>query len=471
MIDLQAFIDRFNSMACVLSIEKTGDGKKGAIRIEAANDEYVQAMEKRDENGKHIFTKKFVPGERYESYMKKMLNFENFVYECAIQKKPVHAYIRQEHFDFCINLLMLPLDIDDPKKAYCSFTNEISQEVDPDEMSRLSAETSANVLKTCIKLRKATNLQQTMDEVINDIREICSASYCCVLLTDFNEHTCSVFSDSIKKGSDQLSIREIVSEDFLEHAKIWLDILAGSNCLMIRDKKDMDFIRKQHPTWHSSLANANVHSLVLLPLEYNNSVIGFIWVANFNTDNTLQIKETLEITTFFVASEIANYQLVERLEMLSHKDLLTGVQNRNSMNNRISEFIDGKVPHKSLALIFADVNGLKPINDNQGHDAGDRLLKDASRILKETFEDGEIYRAGGDEFLVIVLDHPKEDLKAKVVKLREESKKPNNVSFSLGFYYDDQGGDIRNAMHEADVRMYEDKKEFYAHFPANRKRL
>ena len=310
-----------------------------------------------------------------------------------------------------------------------------------------------------------------MDEVIEDIRKICGANYCCVLLTNFNEHSCSVFSDSVKVNSHHRSIRDYLTEDFVDYAKSWLHLLARSSCLIIKNKEDLETIKQQYPNWHTSLTNANVESLVLLPLEYNNVILGFIWVSNFDVSNTLNIKETLELTTFFVASEIANYQLVGRLEYLSNMDLLTSVQNRNSMNNRVSQFMNGKVQYKSLAVIFADLNGLKPVNDKYGHDAGDELLKKASSALKLTFSKSEIYRAGGDEFLVIILDQPKEDIEAKVQKLRENSENTDNVSFSLGFYYNENGGNIRTAMHEADVRMYEDKKQFYLRHPEKRKNL
>ena len=152
-------------------------------------------------------------------------------------------------------------------------------------------------------------------------------------------------------------------------------------------------------------------------------------------------------------------------------DLLTGVQNRNSMNNRVSKFINGTVQYKSLAVIFADLNGLKPVNDEFGHDAGDELLKNAAATLKSAFNKSEIYRAGGDEFLIIILDQPKEDIEAKVKKIRKDSEDTDKVSFSLGFYYNEKGGDIRTAMHEADIRMYEDKKQFYLRHPEKRKRL
>jgi diguanylate cyclase (GGDEF)-like protein len=469
-MDLQKFVDSFNTMTCVVSVEKREDGRLGRILYEAANKPFIEATNQAIRDGYAITNEPFKPGTNYEHYMKKELNFEHFCYQCAIKKEPIHAYIRPEQFAFCINLIMLPLDIDDPKKAYCSYSQNISPEVDYDTMSKLSAETSTSVLKTCIKLRGAQNLQSTMDEVITDIREICDASYCCILLTDFSEQTCSVFSDSIKEGSNQRSIREDLTHDFLNFAKTWIDILASSNCLMLENEDDFEIVKKRDPNWYASLQQHDVESLILLPIEANNRIIGFFWVTNFDTSKTLQTKEILETSTFFIASEIANYQLVNKLEELSNLDLLTGLLNRNSMNNRISQFLNKEVSYKSLAVVFADLNGLKPVNDNQGHDAGDNLLKKAACILRETFTEGDVYRAGGDEFLVIITDHPKEPLETKVKKLHEKSMDIKNVSFSLGFYYNENGGNIRTAMHEADVQMYEDKNQFYAMHPELKKR-
>ena len=116
------------------------------------------------------------------------------------------------------------------------------------------------------------------------------------------------------------------------------------------------------------------------------------------------------------------------------------------------------------------MNGLKPINDNEGHNAGDCLLKEAALILKLSFEGCEIYRAGGDEFVIVALDKPKNELEKIVEKIRQDSSKPENVSFAIGFYYDDKGGDIRAAMREADALMYEDKKRYYDRFPESRRK-
>lgn len=469
-MNLQDIVNKFHTMTSILSVEKRNDDKIGTIRIEAGNDLYISSMEKVDKDGKVVFKEKFVPGSNYERYMKKELNFENFCYQCAIKKKPIHAYIRPERYNFCINLIMMPLDIKDPNKAYCTYSQEISFEENLDAMSNISAKTSSNVLQTCIKLRGAKNLQETMNEVIEDIRKICDASYCCVLLTDFNENTWSVFSDSVKPDSNQRSIRELKNENFTEYAKTWLKFLDGSLCLMIKNDADLELIRQTDLTWYNSLVNANVETLILLPLQYSGTNIGFIWVTNFDTSNTVNIRETLELSAFFVASEIANYQLLNRLEILSNQDLLTGLLNRNSMNNRISQFVNGEVSHKSLAVVFADLNGLKPVNDNQGHDAGDNLLKQAAQVLRTTFKGCECYRAGGDEFLIIAIDKPKDELEAKVQKIRQDSLIPGNISFAIGLSFDENGGKIRKALHEADELMYEDKKQYYTLHPELKKR-
>jgi GGDEF domain-containing protein len=68
------------------------------------------------------------------------------------------------------------------------------------------------------------------------------------------------------------------------------------------------------------------------------------------------------------------------------------------------------------------------------------------------------------------MDKPKKDLEKLVEKIRNDSTDPENVSFAIGFYFDDKGGDIRVAMREADALMYEDKKRFYDRFPESRLR-
>ena len=457
-------------MTCIMSIEKNADGSYGKMRIEVGNKAYCATFEKNPDIDMP-FGNKFVPGQEYTTYIPKDLNFEHFIYSSAVLKKPMHAYIHPDRFDVWFNIFSLPLEFNDPNKCYCTYTQELSTEANVEQMANLSAKTTSDVLKTCIKLRSTKNFLKTMDEVISDIRNICGSSFCCIMLTNFKENTCSLLSESIAPEIIHHSLLDYLDESFIDLVKTWIDTIGGSNCLIVKDEADMESIKVRNPRWYKSMQNADIQSLVLFPLQYNNEIIGFIWATNFDTKDTDHIKETLELTTFFIASEIVNYQLLQKLEMLSSTDLLTGVKNRNAMNNRVLKIVSGRERRpNTFGIVFADLNGLKTVNDGDGHNAGDALLKNAAKALMDCFPDCEIYRAGGDEFVVISTNTPKETIEAQIEALRKKADAPKPVSFAIGFYYDNKQGDIRVAMREADTRMYEDKKRFYAKYPENRKR-
>ena len=163
--------------------------------------------------------------------------------------------------------------------------------------------------------------------------------------------------------------------------------------------------------------------------------------------------------------------MVKRLEFYGFTDMLTGVKNRNAMNNRITDIVSGEeavaVP---FGVVFADLNGLKLMNDTHGHSAGDILLKKAGILLQEIFVEDEVYRAGGDEFVVITMDCPKEAFDKKVEALRANMDMSNDVSLAVGSYHVASGCDIRTAMRYADENKYKDKREYYLKHPKNDRR-
>ena len=117
------------------------------------------------------------------------------------------------------------------------------------------------------------------------------------------------------------------------------------------------------------------------------------------------------------------------------------------------------------AFTYADLNGLKRMNDDNGHSAGDKLIKDAAAILKEVFTEGEIYRAGGDEFMILLRDTNMAQLEDYEKQIKERADKTDTVSFAVGLCIEEDSQKIYNAMKAADVNMYEDKKKFYGGHP------
>jgi diguanylate cyclase (GGDEF)-like protein len=147
-----------------------------------------------------------------------------------------------------------------------------------------------------------------------------------------------------------------------------------------------------------------------------------------------------------------------RLERLSMNDHLTGVMNRSGLNNVLSH----QYGEKSLAVIAADINGLKSVNDTMGHEAGDRLIVSVATCLSEVFGNNNVFRTGGDEFIIIQYDHSEDECIKAIEKLRDVMNKAN-VSASLGYAYTSSyRSDFLRLQGIADKHMYEDKERFYS---------
>ena len=365
-----------------------------------------------------------------------------------------------------LNMFLLPLDSDCENVGYCLYCYDVAPKADSSAMADLSAETAYDVLKACIKLRGSDDVQKAFQDVVEDIRTICGSDHCCILLTDSKKCSCTVFAESLREGTNLLPMSKYI-DGFYAITETWPDTLAGSTCIIVKDERDMEKLWEQNPIWGESLDQAGVKSIVLFPLRHGAELLGYMWALNFNVADAMKIKETLEVTTFFLASEIASYQLLNRLEIMSTIDSLTGIKNRNVMNNHVDQIVSGQEP-MPLAVLFADLNGLKRMNDVQGHSAGDKMLQSAASILQGVFHDGEVYRAGGDEFMVLVPEIEEDELQKRIARVHLLSKKTEDVSFSIGVCYGESN--IRRAMRLADERMYAEKSAYYDAHPGLRYR-
>ena len=456
-MDFQKVADSLGAMTCVVSVDRIGEDDYGNICIVAGNKAYVDSIE-HPMGGVEMLTRKFVPGQEYTAYLTKDLNFEDACYRAAVKKKVVHAYAHPDRFEVWFNMTFMPLNCDEGDTCYCTYTMEINFEPDTERMSNVSADIGAEVLGTCLKLRGTDDFKFTMGDVIKDIRRVCGASSCVILLMDPNSKTCEVLAEDIDKESHLLSINEYIEDGFYDIADSWEDTIAGSNCVIAKNKHEMDVIKERNPVWYKSLRDAAVESVVLFPLKARGELLGYIWACNFDPEKAGKIKEVLELTTFILASEIGNYLLLDRLRILSSVDMLTGVLNGS------------KGKDKSVGVAFADLNGLKTINDEEGHPAGDALLKRAAATLRTVFSDEEIFRAGGDEFSMILTDITEEELADMVEKVRVNSKDFDRVNFAIGFSVEKKAKDVRKALRKADENMYEDKRLFYEAHPEKQRR-
>lgn len=452
-MNFDVLLSHYRAKACVVSVEFFPDGTYGNIRVVAGNKAHCDDMA--------ALNHPFEPGCPYEACFPKNPNFEDHCFRCIRDGKPLHAYVDLYMMGLWLNMFLMPLDSDQENIGYCIYCYDVAPKADSSAMADLSADTAADVLKACIKLRGSQNIRQAFQEVIEDIGAICGSDHCCVLLTDDEKHECTTFAEFLREGSCLYPMSRYI-QGFYEVAQTWPDTLAGSTCIIIKDEHDMEKLQEQNPIWKASLEQAGIKTVVLYPLRHGGELLGYMWALNFNVENVLKIKETLELTTFFLASEISNYLLLDKLKILSTIDTLTSVRNRNEMNNRVDRIVAGNEPVPQ-GVLFADLNGLKRVNDEQGHAAGDKMLRAAASILQSVFHDGEVYRAGGDEFMILVNEISEDDVQDRVARVHFLSGKTENVRFSIGVCYGKKN--IRKAMRLADERMYAFKNGYYEAHP------
>ena len=159
---------------------------------------------------------------------------------------------------------------------------------------------------------------------------------------------------------------------------------------------------------YEMLKAQQVWRLLAVPLMKGGAMVGFLGVDNPRAhydDATL-----LASIQFFVTNSLDRKKQQAYLEKLSYRDMLTGLYNRNRYIERLEAY--KQVQDQQIGAIYIDLNGLKKVNDEQGHRAGDELIVRAAGTIAGIFAE-DAYRVGGDEFVVILLDVSHEDLPAR----------------------------------------------------------
>lgn len=214
---------------------------------------------------------------------------------------------------------------------------------------------------------------------------------------------------------------------------------------------------------YEMLKAQQVWRLLAVPLMKGGAVVGFLGVDNPRAhydDATL-----LASIQFFVTNSLDRKKQQAYLEKLSYRDMLTGLYNRNRYIERLEAY--KQVQDQQIGAIYIDLNGLKKVNDEQGHRAGDELIVRAAGTIAGIFAE-DAYRVGGDEFVVILLDVSREEFARKTEQLRRQMQE-NSVDASIGEVWQASTENLEDLLRRADENMYREKKRYYSQADAARK--
>ncbi len=175
------------------------------------------------------------------------------------------------------------------------------------------------------------------------------------------------------------------------------------------------------------------------------------------------IKKELEKN---LAETVANNRV---LDAMSRSDHLTGILNRRGFLNTTRRVLEDEKNHGKKAIaIYADMDNLKIINDEFGHDEGDYSLKTIARALAESFRQSDVVaRMGGDEFAAFAIVNQdnfpttiRKRIHSVLENLNEQNDKPYRIAMSVGSveFVIGEDSDIERILSEADMDLYVEKK-------------
>ncbi len=161
---------------------------------------------------------------------------------------------------------------------------------------------------------------------------------------------------------------------------------------------------------------------------------------------------------------------VTQMNAIAYKDTLTHVKNKAAYEQKKNQLIKDIFEEKNeeFGIIMADVNYLKTVNDIYGHDRGDEYIKGACKIICDVFSHSNVYRIGGDEFVILLenRDYENRDNLIKLAKdifnecMHDDTRDAwSKYSMAIGLSVWKKGYSFDKVFSLADQNMYEDKAE------------
>lgn len=257
--------------------------------------------------------------------------------------------------------------------------------------------------------------------------------------------------------------------NFSETNSLTVYVIKTDEPLLIDYKKLQKMIAQRELNVAGSFTDKSIWLGV--PLKVEDRVIGAMVVQNY-TNPKLYSEKDIKIMEFVseqVATAIERKRMEEELKKLAHYDTLTGAYNRGYGLELLQRQLKLSKRDKSpLLLAYSDLDNLKDINDEFGHDEGDRAMVQVAKLFKSILREVDIItRMGGDEFLLIFLDSSlneipiiRKRLSKELTRLNQISKKPYKIEFSTGFSnYDPANPQLMNELIRiADENMFKEKR-------------
>jgi diguanylate cyclase (GGDEF)-like protein len=274
------------------------------------------------------------------------------------------------------------------------------------------------------------------------------------------------------------------SKNYLEAVAEWNEpnvtehIFTPDQCWGLRQGKIYFYINKDEsmPCKHSE-GESHIRSYVCMPLLALNEVVGVLHLQITNShdmdqNEIIKLYENNNLMIQNIAGQISlsisNIKLYEVLKQRSTRDLLTSLYNRSYLSDTFERDVQrAKRNNTSIVVIMMDIDFFKNVNDTYGHEAGDAVLREVSKLLTRELRKSDIAcRYGGEEFLIILYDTVFQDASERIEQLRQKISNLQfhfvalfsiTVSFGVAMFPED-GNNSEELIKAADQALYVSKK-------------
>ena len=385
------------------------------------------------------------------------------------------SYVREELGVACIDLFCRIWNGENPERICYTKSTPIfwescgcQSEIVIDEREHLKNQILYNVEmsdfeENVLSLKYQLLRCNTVEEMLRCIPECVPAMKCDAMYLVMD----SYFDSLQNKCVDvELALREeaFVTEGYPEKMTVAFSYDATGE-----EDKERSWVKGLFPMFECQEKGVD---FLFLPLHFQEKCIGYFAIRNANY---LMEKQFLfEITNALTYALEDMYQrgrlsrLNQALSVMYNRDPITMLYNRMGLKEYAVPFM--KKEHskgKSVFIMYVDLDRLKYINDNLGHEMGDEIIKGLAGIVqRKVSEAGLAFRLGGDEFLVVDRYESEEKLKEwcenaqlELRKLGLEKEVPIELSVSIGYMVTkpDSLESFENYMSQADEKMYQDK--------------
>lgn len=309
--------------------------------------------------------------------------------------------------------------------------------------------------KTILDCLRSLTIPDTLEEAINNVLEIIGNFYQAsrAYIVEINLETKIATNTYEWSQEGTPSFKEQLKNIDLTKIPYILEVFEKKDDLIITDCQS---IKQEHPLEYQHFISRGAHSLITIPYEEVGVFAGYIGVDNpkFN-QNTIALLDSIN---FSIVNEIKKRRLYETTQYNLYHDNLSGLLNRNSFTYYLNNY---RETTNSQAVVFADINGLKEINRDFGHNHGDKIITNIAQEMKAFFPNEKVFRLSGDEFVIVAANIDYQDFlkTAKMMDSKLLANTPNGVS--LGYTWSGDGTDINELIHQAEELMLINKQVYY----------